>query len=32
MKKNQDMLSERQHLLSCLEIIQKNIREYEEKD
>lgn len=32
MKKNQDMLSERQHLLSCLEIIQKNIREYEEKE
>lgn len=32
MKKNQDMLSERQHLLPCLEIIQKNIREYEEKE
>ena len=32
MEKNQDMLSERQHLLSCLEIIQKNIREYEEKE
>ena len=31
-EKNQDMLSERQHLLSCLEIIQKNIREYEEKE
>ena len=32
MEKNQDMLLEQQHLLSCLEIIRENIREYEEKE
>ena len=31
MEKNQDMLLEQQRLLSCLEIIRENIREYEEK-
>ena len=32
MEKNQDMLLEQQRLLSCLEIIRENIREYEEKE